>query len=248
MQCQSSILPVQLFKMNVSNQSAAVSFKVLLSRFDLPIYTAIPLSEQAFRISNITIGFLLNIIILLVIVVSRQLHNPRHIFWVGVYLINQFYLMQCALEIVAIVYPNATICPLFVLNAGVGYSALLLCLSLAACDRYAAIAFWEWYKKRITNKVIVLVLISSFVLTFIVITSPFRTGFKSISTCTINLTHMHFVLGWDFLLGLFSVILHVKIYIVSRLAVREYAPNLNQFPLTQRFNQENKPQGNAFFN
>lgn len=159
MQCQSSILPVQLFKMNVSNQSAAVSFKVLLSRFDLPIYTAIPLSEQAFRISNITIGFLLNIIILLVIVVSRQLHNPRHIFWVGVSLINQFYLMQCALEIVAIVYPNATICPLFVLNAGVGYSALLLCLSLAACDRYAAIAFWEWYKKRITNKVIVLVLI-----------------------------------------------------------------------------------------
>ena len=248
MQCQSSILPVQLFKMNVSNQSAAVSFKVLLSRFDLPIYTAIPLSEQAFRISNITIGFLLNIIILLVIVVSRQLHNPRHIFWVGVSLINQFYLMQCALEIVAIVYPNATICPLFVLNAEcwiLGIAPLLVsgCLRPLRCNRLLGVVQEENHEQSDCS-----CSHHSFVLTFIVITSPFRTGFKSISTCTINLTHMHFVLGWDFLLGLFSVILHVKIYIVSRLAIREYAPNLNQFPLTQRFNQENKPQGNAFFN
>ena len=227
----------------MDNRAASM---VTLSSFDVPVCTSpLPLSQQAFKLSTIAIGFLLNCIIFLVIVVSRQLHNPRHIFWAGVSLINQFYLTQCILEVAAIVYHDTIASAMYVLSAGVGYSALLLILSLAACDRYSAIAHYEWYKKRITNKVIILAIIGSFILTFLFITSPFWTGFKSIGSGTVNLTHMQFVLGWDLLLGIFSVILHVKIYIVSRLAIREYAPNLNQFPLTQRFNQENNPQSKS---
>jgi len=42
------------------------------------------------------------------------------------------------------------------------------------------------------------------------------------------------------------VALHIKIYIVTRAIIRQYAPNLNQFPLTQRFiNQENNLQGKS---
>ena len=82
-----------------------------------------------------------------------------------------------------------------VYHAGVGYSAQLFILSLAACDGYSAIAHYDWYKKRITNKLIILALIGSFILTFLVITSPFWTGFKSIGSGAVNLTHMQFVLG-----------------------------------------------------
>ena len=212
---------------------------------DRPLAKSMSKEQQAFKLSTFVVGFLVNAIIFLVIVFSRQLHYPRHIFWIGVSLINYFYLIQCALELVAKVNQDPVACSVYVFNAGVGYSALLLCLSLAACDRYSAIARYEWYKTKITNRAVVMALISSFSLTFAVITSPFWTGFKSASSCTVNLTHMHWVLAWDLLLGIFSVVLHVKIYIISRAIISQHAPNLNQLPMTQRFftNQENNPQG-----
>ena len=221
----------------------------LLNNLDFPVYLPHPMAQtqQVFKLSTFTIGFLLNFIILLVISFSRQLHNPRHLFWIGVSLINKFYLIQCVLELVAIVNQNRIACAMFSLNAGVGYSALLLCLSLAACDRYSAIAHYEWYQRKITNRVVVLTLVGSFLLTFVAITSPFWTGFKSPSSCTVNLTHMHCVLVWDLLLGIFSVALHIKIYIVSKATIRQYAPTLNQLPMTQRFNQENNQPGQGNF-
>ena len=40
-----------------------------------------------------------------------------------------------------------------------------------------------------------------------------------------------------------TVALHIKIYIVSKATIRQYAPTLNQLLLTQRFNQENNQPG-----
>ena len=221
--------------------NATVSNVTLNNIFDMPLSTKpIPEWQQALKISIFIFGFIAYLVIFLVIVYSRQLHFPRHIFWAGVTLINYYDLIQCVLEFVARVHHSLIACKIYVFNASVAYTSLLLCLSLAACDRYSAIAHYEWYKKRITNRVVIIAIATGFTVSFFVTTSPFWTDCKSPSKCTVNLTHMHWVLLWDVLLGIFSVALHVKIYIASRDAIRQYAPNLNQFPLTQRFVAKNE--------
>ena len=87
-----------------------------------------------------------------------------------------------------------------------------------AFDRYAAIAHYDWYTKKATNRAVVLVLFGSFALTFIITASPFWTGFQSVAHCTVNLTHMHWVLVWNLLLG---IALHIRIFFSSRAAIRK---------------------------
>ena len=113
---------------------------------------------------------------------------------------------------------------------------MLLCLTLAALDRYLAITRYEWYKRRVTVRGVVLLLSGSFGLTFIIVTSPFWTGFKSVYSCTINMTQMHWVFMWYLLLGLICVFLHGMIFVKSRTIIRQSQFNYsNQQPITQRF-------------
>jgi hypothetical protein len=76
----------------------------------------------------------------------------------------------------------------------------------SAFDRYLAVARYEKYKKSVSNRGVVLVLLVAFTLTFAVVTSPFWTGFRSLNTCTINLTQMHWVFVLNFFLGIVCVI------------------------------------------
>jgi hypothetical protein len=141
-------------------------------------------------------------IVLFVVSFSRQLRYPRHIFWAAVSFFEMIYLVQSILEMIVILHRDYLACPPYVILASVDYSILLLCLSLAALDRYLAIARYECYKKKVTNRdVIVLISVTS-ALTFVIITSPFWTGYLSVYTFSINWAHMHWVLAWNLLLGL----------------------------------------------
>ena len=206
---------------------------IWLINFDVPMNVqSISLVEQIFRLSTISVGLFLNGFLLVIFGCSRQLHSARHLFWPAVALINLFYLIQCIIEIIAIVHKDQIACQMFVLNAGVGYSLLLLCLALTALDRYLFIANHEWYKRHITKRVVLTVLCGSSAVTYIVLTSPFWTGYKKMSTCTVNLTHMNCVLSWDLLLGIACLILHINIYIRSRALIRNCPPqHLKGIPL-----------------
>jgi len=144
---------------------------------------------------------------------------------------------ECFFEKEIVAHEESITCRIFVLFAGVDYSALLLFLFLAACDRFAAIAsHYDWYTKKVTNRAVILVLFGSFSLTFIIIASSFWTGFQSVAHFTVNLTHMHWVLVWNMLLGIACVALHIRIFFSSRAAIRMY-PNFSQQqgPITLRF-------------
>jgi hypothetical protein len=69
-----------------------------------------------------------------------------------------------------------------VILASVNYSILLLCL--AALDHYLAIARYEWYKKKVTNCGVIVLISNTSALTFVIITSPFWTGY-------LTLVHLH---------------------------------------------------------
>ena len=230
-------------KMTPSMNNTA-SDVIWLGSFDIPMnLQPISLVTQILRLSTVGVGFFLNGILLLVFGCSRQLRSPRHLFWPAVALINFFYLTQNIIEIVAIVHKDQIACQMYVLNAGVGYSLLLLCLCLTALDRYLFIANHEWYKRRITNRVVLTALCGSSAVTYIAITSPFwATGYKKISACTVNLTYMNCVLSWDLLLEIACLVLHINVYIRSRALIRNYPPqHLMEIPLTFQFKSLTHP-------
>ena len=206
------------------------------SYFDVPIMAlSLTFAQIVFRLCVVIVGMLLNGVVILVVSCSRQLRYPRHIFWAAVSLVDCLFLAQCVLELAVIVNHDRLACRFNVLLAFTDYSVLLLFLSLAAFDRYLAIAFYERYKRSVTNRGVVLLLLGTSTLTIAVVTSPFWTGFRSVNTCTINLTQMHWVFIWNSILGIVCVVLHVTIFVKSRAIIRKHFPNYRQPPITLRF-------------
>lgn len=223
--------------MDETNQLTASSlFNLLLAmNFEMAVDSR-PLSttQQVYRYVIIGIGIIVNTIVVVVVVYSRQLHYPRHVFWVAISLCNQLYMVQALLEIAAIVGKSRIACQIFVISAGAHYTIILSYLVLGALDRYLAITRYEWYKKKVNNWVVILLLLFTFISTFLVISSPFWTGYKSVKTCTVNFTRMHIVLVYDFLLGILSVVLQIMIFIRSRAILNQHFLN-HQTPISRRF-------------
>lgn len=194
-----------------------------------------PKAQQVYRYSIIIPGTLINILVLVVIGNSRQLHYPRHVFWAGISLSNQLYVTQSLLEILANVSQSTIACQFFVFGAGANYTNILLFLAFGALDRYLAISKYDWYKRKVTNKGVLCLLTITSILTYFIVASPFWTGFKSINNCSVNLTHMHTVLNFDLLIGVLCVILHIMIFTRSRAAIIQHSSNFPQIPIAHRF-------------
>ena len=207
-----------------------------LTLFDFPIMQQnITLVQECFRKSIVVVGMVLNLTVLLVVSCSRQLRYPRHIFWAVISFFECVFLIKCALELAVIVHHNQLACQILVLLAPVDYSILLLILSLAALDRYLAIVRYEWYKKSVSITGVLISISVVTVVSFVVITIPFWTGYQSIYTCTNNLTHMNWILLWDLFLGVVGVVLHLMIFIESKSLIRHYSPHYKREPVTVRF-------------
>lgn len=208
---------------------------------DMPMNVwPMPKTQQVYRYLIIIPGTLINILVAVVIGSSRQLHYPRHIFWAGISLSNQLYITQGILEIAANVGQSSVACQFFVFGAGANYTNILLFLAFAALDRYLAISRYDWYKRKVTNRGVLYLLLGTSLLTYFIVAAPFWTGFKSINNCSVNLTHMHTVLNFDLLVGVLCVILHIMIFIRSRAAIIQHSSNFPQTPLALRFVQTAK--------
>ena len=215
---------VNVHKMNHSSEILTPSF----SRFPLDIPMSIrpmTLGQQSYRYGIVFLGSLINFVVVFVVYYSRQLHYPRHLFWAAISLLNEFTIIQTLLEVVAIVNDDRVACQIFVLHAGVTYTTTLTFMALAALDRYLAIARYEWYKRKVTNRSAIYLLSFGFFVTYTTITSPFWTRFKNISDCTVNITHMHCLMIYDLLLGVVCVILHVMLFLRSRAYINQYPSN-----------------------
>lgn len=166
------------------------------------------------------ITLLVNSTVIVVVSLSRQLHVPRHTFWVGISVVIEF----CSLGLVAETFiSNRTVCAMHQLSMGLWYPSLLLFLSLAGWDRYAAIKHYEWYKKRMTNKRAIVAMVSAWLLNALVTEAPYWTGYKSLFECSANAFHVHCLFLWDLLLAFSNVALQVKLFIESHQAIRDYA-------------------------
>ena len=219
------------------NSSSCSANDSLWKTFDFPyMRQEVTVIQERLRISIVTVGMILNGLIIFVVASSRQLRKyPRHVFWAVISLFECLFLTECVLELAVIVNKNHLACRVFVLLASVDYCILLTCLSLAAFDRYLSIVRYEWYKQSVTGRgVIILLSIASF-LTFVVVTCPFWTGYLSIYTCTVNLAHVYWVFVWDLCLGIVCVVLHFKIFVESKKLIRQYKSTYHREPMTIKF-------------
>jgi hypothetical protein len=207
-----------------------------ITSLDFPIMQQnITFTQECFRKSIVIVGMFLNCTVLLVVSCSRQLRYPRHIFWAVISFFECFFLIQCALELAIVFNHDQLACQVFIVLAPVVYSILLLILSMAALDRYLAIVRYEWYKKSVTNRGVIILISIASIVSFIVITIPFWTGYQSIHTCSTNWVDMYWVLLWDLSLGVTCVILHLKIFKESKILIQQYLPNYHQQSITVRF-------------
>ena len=191
--------------------------------------------QEFYRTSVVTVAIFLNFVVILVVTNSRQLMRyPRHVFWAVISLFECLFLLECTLELAVITNHNELACRIFVLLCPVDYCVLLICLSMAAIDRYLAIVRYEWYKKRVTVRGVVVVISIGSALTFVVVTVPFWIHYQSIDTCTLNIAHVHWVYVLDFVLAICCVLLHILIFFESKNVIRGYLPSypLASVPVT----------------
>lgn len=203
---------------------------------DIPMdFQSFSFGEQVYRSVLISFSFLINTGVFGVIILSRQLHYPRHIFWAVLALFNNFSLIHWVFEILGIVLKVNFACHIYVLNAGVTYTLLLNCLCLATIDRYMAIAHYDWYKVNVSNRMVISALVLSSSFTYAAGISPFWTGLLSLSSCTVNLAHMHWMLTWDLILGITCVVLDFKVFLLSRALVKAHIPMMSKLPMSMSF-------------
>lgn len=216
---------------------------------DMPMdLESISLTEQVYRSVLIIVSLAINTGVLVVICCSRQLHYPRHIYWAAISIVNSLSAFQWINEILGIVLQIEFARRGFVLNVGIVYTMLLHCLFLATIDRYVAIAHYKWYKKKVTNKIVVTLLVTTTGATYLAGTSPFWTGVKRISSGTVNLTHMNCLLIWDLILGIMCVVINFRILTLSRFFIKQYMDQhtFQQTPISILFSKS--PNSNAGIN
>ncbi|XP_046638189.1 uncharacterized protein LOC124316340 isoform X2 [Daphnia pulicaria] len=126
---------------------------ITLIQYDFPVMEQnITTVQTLFRTSVICVGILLNCVVLSVVTFSRQLHCPRHIFCAAISIFECLFLVDSALELVTVHKHDYLACRFVVLFYPVDYSILLICMSLAALDRYLSIVRYEWYQANATNR------------------------------------------------------------------------------------------------
>lgn len=176
--------------------------------------------EKVLRYIVTGVTYLVHLLVVAVILLSRQLHAPRHIFWAGVSLV------------VLIAHPHGiflmfsrdipTIYVLYVAGTGLWFSTILIWFTLAGFDRYLAITRHVWYARKVTCRKVVASMMATGLVNGAAVTSPYWTLEKSIFNCSLSLEHMNWVFMWFIVISSVNIVLHVKIFAVSRKAIREY--------------------------
>ena len=206
------------------------------SQFDFAVMEQkLTLAKEIFRTFVIGIGLILNCVVLSVVILSRQLRYPRHIFWAAIAFFECFILIEYSLELFVIINQNELACRVLVLMSSVDYSLLLLCLSMTAFDRYLSIVRYDWYQVNVSNRDVVGSISIASSVSVIIISIPFWTGYKSIYDCSVSLIHNYWIAVWNLLLGIVCIVLQFNIFINTRTLIRQYVPTYRREPITVKF-------------
>ena len=170
------------------------------------------------------IGIPLNLLIAITIISLRRLHSkPRNIFLLGITFSNLLIFVPAVIEIIYWILPLESVCQVYMVVVGLPYAILLLNIFLALTDRYAAIKYPKWHRKKVTVRfVIVFLLVTSAFFAFL-LKCVYIFGLVSLR-CEISVVHSK-VLG-VITIGFFSscIIMHFMVYRQTRIFLRGSQP------------------------
>lgn len=138
---------------------------------EIPAFRLITI-QQVNRILCCSLGIPLNILVVAVVLRSRQLWSGRNIFWLAVTLFNLLAVVQAITELfISDLYRRSdgshqTVCIIYSILLGCPYDLVMSGLTLASWDRYLALARNQFYENYATPRNIGLILL----IVFIVIT------------------------------------------------------------------------------
>lgn len=122
------------------------------------------------RIFCCSLGTPLNILVVVVVLRSRQLWSGRNIFWLAVTLFNLLAVVQSITELfIADLYRRSdrshqTLCIIYSILLGCPYDLVMSGLTLASWDRYLALARHQFYENYATPRNISLILLVVFII------------------------------------------------------------------------------------
>lgn len=131
--------------------------------------------QQVNRMVCCSLGIPLNILVVAVVLRSRQLWSGRNIFWLAVTLFNLLAVAQSITELfIADLYRRSDgshqiVCRIYSILLGCPYDLVMSGLTLASWDRYLALAHHHFYENYATPRNISLILL----IVFITITGKF---------------------------------------------------------------------------
>lgn len=135
---------------------------------DIPVFRLVPF-QRFNRTTCCALGIPLNILVVVVILRSKQLWSARNTFWLAVTFFNVLALIQSMTEL-SIFYlyrrtdgSHQTLCAIYSTFLGYPYVLLLTGLTLASWDRYLALAHYDFYRHYATPRHVVIILTIVFV-------------------------------------------------------------------------------------
>lgn len=189
------------------------------NQFQEDLYATVSPVLFVFRWLAFCIGVPIQLLVAIVILKSRRLHNPRNAFCLGNICCCFSILTMSAYEYLLLIYrPNCPLwCQIYGVLVGSPYTSLLVTIFWAIIDRWFAISFPIKHRKHVTVFRVAVCLVTSWILVLVMNTSSYWLGRNQISiSCTVNSDIMKWVsLSHLALVGLI-IVAQVAVYIRTR--------------------------------
>lgn len=166
-------------------------------------------------------GIPLNLVIAIVIMAFKRLHKPRIIIWLGVTCCNLLALITILIEFLAYQTQNTTMCLVFIAVTGVAYTCLLLNLFLALIDRYAAIVYPMWHRRKVTVRRVIIGQLFSFFVVIVIIKFPFIVQSVPLR-CGVCSVHGKIIIISNLVLFLMCILAQAAVYHHTRLYIKNH--------------------------
>lgn len=174
-----------------------------------------------FKLLCSIIGIPLNGLMAVAVLRLRRLHSkPRNIFLMGITVSNLLAFVPPILEIIYYFLPNELLCLAFVFTNRLPDVYLLLNIFLSLMDRYVAIRYPLWHRKKVTVLHVFVGLVFSF--TLITVISKFFYIFRLVPLrCQINRVAYRTVILVCLFLFILCVASRVIVYLQTRKLLRD---------------------------
>lgn len=173
------------------------------------------------------IGIPLNGFVACTITYQRRLRRkPRNIFLLGLILSNLYAFLPPFIELVYFHFPSMTLCRAYVAVVGLPYVTFLINIFLALIDRYTALSYPLWHRRKLTVRYVIVCQIVCTLVISIIYKFPYVTQILPLE-CEVKFLQVKLISMSLLVLLTICVIAQVVVYKKTRDIVRQASLSVN---------------------